>query len=812
MRIGKIAYRNVGVNIPDLFERFLRGDDEGATRALSDAKAAGVHLVRFWGTTWGPEGFRAYEQSPARWFAAFDRMLAAADYADIALVPSLLFNIRMLAEYVGHDGGTPDTLAQYLTAGSRSNRLAVAYVTAMARRYKDDPRILFWEVGNEYNLEADLSTQINARPPGDVVTSDQIRAFLVQMATLLHAIDHNHYVTSGNDDMRPASYHLRAAMLAGRAHAHPLDFAPDWTQDNYQQYTEILAYLNPPPLDIISVHQYPSEADTAMQNKGMGWLVDDGVHAFRLPWTQYASEVMKRPLFIGEVGQKLYRDGKEQEAPWLSDFMRRLQTSEAPLSALWSWEFDPTNPDQSPLSMSPQRTPKMVLALATANTALADSAFRGVPVVRSPDVDLARTSEQAEKLRSLADSVHRLAVDVLKGAASKIDGLPVHLADATGTTNALVVRDAALMLGSDLIGKEEIAGWVKLIAAGQVGPETLIFANNLTVPPYSIPDRITAGGSPVYFPGGEPGTDQGKGDVGELPPADNPFFFIQIVYEQFRSSGSTSLFQSRVKTTYGTATVAEVCHRAFDSVPADGNGLVLIGGNSHESRADWGFADTVRKTGACLAPSVLRWQAAQDLILLCAAVGDRAGLDRYTREATTIRAGIAKTFYRSLGTESGKEVGMLISATGEGNGRRDDLWASAYAVSCGALRTHQAEAVAQHLLAVYQAGGTVQEGYIRPLPSSDRGDRYWDKTATAPDTYQNGAYWGFPTGWYVNALFTVDRSAAVRMLNEFVNGVDVHRKEGAPWQCLYPTKNYTHLADYCASVAAPAVALQSLRR
>ena len=64
LMLGKVTYRNVGVNMPDLFEKFLNGDEAGATRALSDARAAGVHFVRCWGTTWGQENFRRVRNRP----------------------------------------------------------------------------------------------------------------------------------------------------------------------------------------------------------------------------------------------------------------------------------------------------------------------------------------------------------------------------------------------------------------------------------------------------------------------------------------------------------------------------------------------------------------------------------------------------------------------------------------------------------------------------------------------------------------------------------------------------------------------------
>ena len=819
--LGKAPYRNVGVNIPDLFERFLRGEDASGSQALADARGAGVHLVRCWGTTWGPDSFGAFETNRERWFAAFDRMLEAADNADMAIVPSLLFNVNMLRQYVGGASGQNESLSQYLTPGTRSNDLALAYVTAIVSRYKNDPRVLFWEIGNEYNLEADLSTAVNNRPPGDVVTSDQVRGFLAQIATRIHSLDKKHYVTSGNGDMRPAAFHLREAMLAGRKAEHSLDFAPDWTLDTFAEYQKILGFFNPSPVDILSAHQYPPDKiDTATDNRNASWLVEDGVHALRMPWTQYAAASLKKPLFIGEVGQQVIADGKEQDAPWLQDYLRRAQTTDAPLVALWQWEFDPNGSSQAPFSLSPLRAPQITLALNNANSALLNAIINNVTITRPPAVDVSKATQQNDHLTAQAGKLLSIAKQTLAAARTTIAGnskpsttnpqpstITIRLPDGGQTQKLFSIRDAALMVGPDLIAADEVAGWVRLIAQTQASPEGVKLANGLSVPPYSIPDHLTLSGEPCWFPGANAGYDQGSGKFGYLPPADNPYWFIQMVREHLRLTGNGSLFQSQVKTAWGTETIAEACVRAFDSVETDTNGLVVVSNGSSDWRVDWGFADTVRKSGACLMPSVLRWRAAKDLVLLFASIGDRTNIAKYDEIARGLPVAIANAFYHPLDKENGKDVGMLYSATGQGH--KDDIWASAYAVAIGAIRTRIAVAVAQHLRIVYQAGGTVVEGHVRALLPSGPNGGNWEQTETPPDTYQNGAYWAFPTGWYIAALLPIDRPAGQQLLDEFVTFLDTRRKEGAPWQCILPAKQYTRLPNYCASVTAPYAALRA---
>lgn len=357
-------FRNVGANLPDLFERFLNGDAEGARHALQEARKAGIRCVRCQGTTGGPGQFALFGRERTRWLRAFEQMLAAADAEGIAIVPSLLFNIRMIPEYVTRTSGKTEGVVDLLTPGTASNSLAMEYITAIVSRFKDDPRVLFWEIGNEYNLEADLSSQERPRPRREIPTSDQIRLFLIQAASRIHSLDRHHAVTSGNADMRPAAWHLRQAMLAHRRDPDPANYAVDWTQDTFTQYTEMLRFFSPSPLDILSIHQYPPERETPR------WLIPDDKRAFVIPWSRLAADQIGQPLFVGAFGARFVTDNQEQEAPWLRDFLLRMETGVAPLAMLWAWDFQPERPDQAAFAVSPTHTPRMVQAVTDTNLAI----------------------------------------------------------------------------------------------------------------------------------------------------------------------------------------------------------------------------------------------------------------------------------------------------------------------------------------------------------------------------------------------------------------------------------------------------------
>ncbi|MCW3096113.1 MAG: putative glycosyl hydrolase [Chthonomonadaceae bacterium] len=379
---GKLEFRNVGANIPDLFERYLSGDDTGAEKMLTDAQTAGVRFARCFGTTWGPAQFGLFTTDRARWLSAFDRMLLAADKHGIAVVPSLLFNIRMLPDYVQRTTGKQEGVVGFLTPGSVSNGLAITYVTAIVTRYRNDPRVLFWEIGNEYNLEADLSLQWKSRPVNEVPTSEQIRAFLAQIATVIKKVDPRHLVTSGNADMRPAAWHLREAMRTHKTAADPLNYPMDWTKDTLDQYIEMIAFFSPKPLDIVSVHQYAPDPQSP-DASGVSWLLPDHDHAVLLSWARVASQNLNQPLFVGEFGETFVKDGKALPALWTQDFMTRIPLGTAPLAAVWAWEFAQDG-KMTPNTLTPDTTPGLVGLLTTTNRTILNDIIGASIVVPPP--------------------------------------------------------------------------------------------------------------------------------------------------------------------------------------------------------------------------------------------------------------------------------------------------------------------------------------------------------------------------------------------------------------------------------------------
>ncbi len=272
------------------------------------------------------------------------------------------------------------------------------------------------------------------------------------------------------------------------------------------------------------------------------------------------------------------------------------------------------------------------------------------------------------------------------------------------------------------------------------------------------------------------------------------------MHEHWRLTGSVGLFRSRLAAAGREMELAEVCERAFGVAPADGgSGLVMAGGI--DEAKDWGFCDTVFKSGRLLFPSVLKHNAAGQLAEVFAAAGDGGKARLYREQARRLRKAIGKTFAR--------EDGWLRSATGVGN--QPDVWGTAFAVWSGAVEGRTARKAARALLGAYRDGSAVREGLVRHIPSNDRANNgLWQKSIAEAGTYQNGGYWGAPAGWYIAAVARTEAAVARAMAREYVGFLRRNlRPDGMSeaWEWVNSESGKRNNPLYVATIALPYISL-----
>lgn len=410
-----------------------------------------------------------------------------------------------------------------------------------------------------------------------------------------------------------------------------------------------------------------------------------------------------------------------------------------------------------------------------------------VALTISSDIDFLRTVA-----REVVDGCVVRPGEALQGGQKNTTGLILRVPGATRDWYpAFWVRDAAMMLGCDLVAAPELEGWISVVAKTQPGAEGLRFGE-LKVPPYSIPDHITLGGKACWFPGAY--EEQGDGSFGFLPPADNAFYFIQMIAEHCRLTKSTAILDRHFETAYGKPTLREIALAAYGSVEVDADGLVLCRPEQGSTRVDWGFCDTIRKTGRTLMPSLLRWKAATDLADLLRQSGRKGEAAWLEKDAGLIATAIPRTF----AAEVGQGKSLLLSATEIG--RKADLWASCYAAHLGVLPNDVRSAVCRGVEDVVKGQKVVFNGQLRSIPTQGPLGGNWDRSLAAPDTYQNGGYWGTPTGWLISTLRRVDRTLADAILHDYAEHIRQERGQGAPFEWIHPNGARQN-PRYAASIA-----------
>jgi len=333
-------FRAIGMNKVDLFWQYLGTVATGPVEAVAhiqDAARCGVGYVRISMSGFWAPSMDLYFDDPDEYFSRMDEMVDMCATNGVKLVPSLFWYIWCFPDIAQEHGD------QFVNPDSLTRELMEDYITDVVTRYKDDPTILFWEVGNEYNLRADLDAllfgsrivgaphlgTIDELTAADSLTTDMINQICVWVAGVVKGIDSNHMVTTGHSIPRPSAWHLMLSFPT-----------PDWTLDTKQQLNDYLALTHPDPIDIVSVHAYKTGANvrfeyTGSDNPSILGLLKGFTHD------------MGKPLYVGEFGDIDPYSGEDTSCAFSTNEFDAMARFDIPLAGPWSWDwyqFDPVDP------------------------------------------------------------------------------------------------------------------------------------------------------------------------------------------------------------------------------------------------------------------------------------------------------------------------------------------------------------------------------------------------------------------------------------------------------------------------------------
>jgi hypothetical protein len=363
------------------------------------------------------------------------------------------------------------------------------------------------------------------------------------------------------------------------------------------------------------------------------------------------------------------------------------------------------------------------------------------------------------------------------------------------------IRDYAMSLECGYITFQEQLD-ILLYTAARQSDSTWTTKTGSLVPLGSIPDHIRINdGKPVYFPGTYDYVNQGN-EIWRMPPFCDQFYFIHMAWYCVGLAKDPEVLD-RIINQCKLITRLEL---AFEAVPINPeSGLAVI--SDSMPTCDFGFRDVIGMTGEVCFGSLLRYRAASELADLWKHLGNSAKSESYQSIAKRIRSSLIPVFADNRG--------MLRASTGKS--RQPDVWATAFAISIGALDSPNCKKACSALAKAYLEGTLAMEGQIRHVLTTDDFDSTtaWEKSLAAKNTYQNGAYWATATGWVCQAINMVDQPAARKLAKEYIDHLrktDFRLKgpdNGGPYECIYPPSGYKQNPVYMTSVTGPLAAFRN---
>ena len=278
-------------------------------------------------------------------------------------------------------------------------------------------------------------------------------------------------------------------------------------------------------------------------------------------------------------------------------------------------------------------------------------------------------------------------------------------------------------------------------------------------------DCIKFDGTNIYKPG--------FGTLGKNPVADGSQFTIAVAWHTYQQTKDKKLLHA----------IIDSLVKAMNAVPRNlSTNLVHIIAGDEQDRCPYGFTDTIGKQGDLLFCSLLYVQASRRLSNLLNVLGRTEESVHWQNESKLVAGSIRTIFWD-------EEVGLFRAATIRC--KEHDIWGSAFAVFLEVSNDEQSSSVATYFQKNYSQ--IIQNGQVRHLP----GGIYWEKAGCKPDTYQNGAFWATPTGWFVYTLDIVDSELANQTVLDMVNDF---KKNGAN-EWIFDTTY--RLPNYLASASLP---------
>jgi hypothetical protein len=313
LQLNGKPFRGIGVNYYDALVRTLESPPRtNYDSGFRDLASLGIPFVRFSAGGYWPIEWGLYRTNRAQYFVKFDALIKSAEQNKIGLIPSLFWLASTVPDLVG------EPCDQWGNPASRTIAFMREYTHEVVGRYRHFPAIWAWELGNEYNLGADLPNASEHRPPiipelgtpatrsaHDDLTHAAFRVALREFAKEVRLQDPERLILSGNAFPRASAWHQQ--------------HNKNWDTDTADQFAEMLAGDNPDPINSLTVRLYENSDSNRIHQALM------------------ISQKLKKPLFVGEFGVPGIPN--EKSRVHFQEQLNLIERENISLAALWVFDF-----------------------------------------------------------------------------------------------------------------------------------------------------------------------------------------------------------------------------------------------------------------------------------------------------------------------------------------------------------------------------------------------------------------------------------------------------------------------------------------
>ena len=332
MRNGS-EFRAMGINYSSAWYDVLKDPDtlevaEGFRILKQDY---GIPFIRLSGGPFAHTGWKLYVEDPEEYLRRFDVLVKHAEEQGIGLIPSLFWYVVTMPDLQGEPLnalGDPD---------SKCRAFMRQYIRDIVGRYKDSPAIWGWEVGNEWNLYADLP-QYDFLPPNKIGSNEErtaadklLRPMILNayegVYKSIREIDPDRIIVTGDSIPRPQAWHNRNE--------------DSWGEDTKEQWSERFSADTPDCYEVATFHLYEEAEKSYFKNKDLS--IED-----------VAKEVVgicrshNKVIWNGELGMP---GADEASRTMFFRMMHAVEENEIEISAIWN--FKPTGSFQGDWDISP---------------------------------------------------------------------------------------------------------------------------------------------------------------------------------------------------------------------------------------------------------------------------------------------------------------------------------------------------------------------------------------------------------------------------------------------------------------------------